>query len=467
MLLKENQMQTTSIDFLCKACSGKLLGIRDNDISGVKIDSREAASRDIFVCVVGEINDGHKFVEGAYGNGCRAFLMSDVSVAETMISAHDDVSVVLVPDTVKAFEQMAEGYLAQFNVKKLAVTGSVGKTTTKMLTAAVMGTKYRTICTQKNLNTNLGLSMTAFLADETTEAIVFEMGMDGKGQIAEDVSFIKPELAIITNIGISHMERLGSRDAIADAKLEIVSEFTDCDALIVNGDSDYLRTESEIRKRALNKSDFSVTIVKAPEKIVNKGLSGIEFDFEGQHCILPIIGEQNAIDACLAIKAGEHFGISLAEAAVGLSKVESTDRRLKAEKLGGVVLLDDSYNASPDSMKAGLAALSASEGKRKIAVLSDMYELGNAEEEGHFEVGRSVAENKIDMLIAVGENSSIYSQGVSSIKEAKTTVIELGTNRSAVELVLQILQEGDVVLVKGSNGTGISVVAEEIRKADI
>ena len=436
-----------------------------NDVTGVKIDSREASASDLFVCVVGEINDGHRFAESAYQNGCRSFLMSDESVSQDITAAHDDASVVLVPDTVKAFEKMAESYLEQFEIKKLAVTGSVGKTTTKMLTAAVMGSRYRTICTQKNLNTNLGLSMTAFLADETTEAIVFEMGMDGKGQIAEDVSFIRPELAVITNIGVSHMERLGSRDAIADAKLEIVSEFTDMSALIVNGDSDYLKTESEIRERALNKSAFSVTIVKAPGKLINKGLDGIEFEFEGTTYSLPIIGEQNAIDACLAIKAGEHFGIKPSEAAEALSKVQSTDRRLKVEKVGGAVLLDDSYNASPDSMKAGLAALAASEGKRKIAVLSDMYELGDAEEEGHFEVGQTVAKEGIDMLIAVGENSSIYSQGVSSIKGSKTTVIELGTNQSAVSLVLQILQDGDVVLVKGSNGTGVSVVAEEIRKA--
>ena len=460
-------MRKTSIEFLCDACKGRLSGNKDVVISDVKIDSREASEGDLFVCVKGEFNDGHRFAESAYGNGCRAFLMSDETAAKAMVGAHQDTAVILVPDTVRAFELMAETYLAQFDVRKLAVTGSVGKTTTKMLTAAVMGAKYNTICTQKNLNTNLGLSMTAFLADESTEAIVFEMGMDGKGQIAEDVSFIKPELAIITNVGVSHMERLGSRDAIADAKLEITSEFTDSSALIVNGDSDYLRTEDEIRSRALNKSDFSVTIVKVPEKVINRGLEGIEFEFEGNSYSLPIIGEQNAIDACLAIKAGEHFGVSPSEAARALLNVKSTDRRLKAEKIGGIVLLDDSYNASPDSMKAGLSALAASEGKRKIAVLSDMYELGEAEEEGHFEVGCAVARNGIDMLIAVGENSSLYSQGVSSIKNSKTTVIELGTNKSAVDMVLQLLQDGDVILVKGSNGTGVSVVAEEIRKADL
>ena len=155
-------MEKTSIEFLCDACSGKLLGDKAITVSGVRIDSREAGEGDLFVCVVGEINDGHKFAESAYGGGCRAFLMSDETTAVQMVETHKDSAVVLTKDTVKAFEEMADAYLRRFNVKKVAVTGSVGKTTTKMLTAAVMSSGYRTICTQKNLNTNLGLSMTAF-----------------------------------------------------------------------------------------------------------------------------------------------------------------------------------------------------------------------------------------------------------------------------------------------------------------
>ena len=459
-------MKALSVEYLCDACGGTILGTLDNTVSDVKIDSREASGGDMFVCIVGEFNNGHNYSVSAYENGCRVFLMSDRECASDLTVMHPDVSVILTEDTVKAFERIAEKYLSQFNVKKIAVTGSVGKTTTKMLTAAVMSSKYNTICTRKNLNTNLGLSLTALLADDKTQAIVFEMGMDGKGQIAEDVSFIKPDIAIITNIGISHMERLGSRDAIADAKLEITEQFTKDNTLIVNGDSEYLENEDEIRERALNKSPFSVKIVKAPEKVINKGLDGIEFEYGSYTYKLPIIGEQNAIDACLAIEAGICFGVSREDAAKALEKVESTDRRLKVETVGGVILIDDSYNASPDSMKAGLAALAAAKGKRKIAILSDMYELGDAEEEGHFEVGRAAAENRIDMLIAVGENSSIYSQGVSSVSGAKTTVIELGTNKSVLEMALNILCDGDVVLVKGSNGTKISEVAEGIRKAE-
>ena len=459
-------MIRTSINFLAKACNGKVLGQQEAFVENVKIDSREASEGDMFVCVVGEFNNGHDYADSAYQGGCRCFLMSDEFAAGELASKYPDASVILSDNTIDAFEKMAESYLAQFSVKKVAVTGSVGKTTTKMLTAAVLGSRYNTICTQKNLNTNLGLCLTCFMADKSTEAIVFEMGMDAKGQITEYVSFIRPELAIITNVGISHMERLGSRDAIADAKLEITGQFTESNALVVNSESDYLKTEEEIRDRSLNKNNYKIIFAKKPESISNNGLNGVEFELDGQKYNLPLIGEHNVIDAVLAIRAGQELGISPEEAAKGLAGVVSTERRLKAESVRGFMLLDDSYNASPDSMKAGLAALAAAEGKRKIAILSDMYELGDAEEEGHFEVGAAAAENNIDILIAVGENSSLYSQGVSSVKGTTCNVIELGTNRSAADLAMQLLREGDVVLVKGSNGTKVSEVAEFIRKGE-
>lgn len=456
-------MRATSLEFLAEACGGRLLGNTQQKVLDVKIDSRQASLGDLFVCVIGEFNDGHDYAEDALEGGCTMFLMSRQDVAESMVAEHGEAAVILAEDTVKAFEDMASAYLGQFDVRRAAVTGSVGKTTTKMLTAAVLGEKYNTICTKKNLNTNLGLCLTCFLADESTQAVVFEMGMDARNQISEYVRFIRPEVAIITNVGVSHMERLGSRDAIADAKLEIVEQFTPANTLVVNAKSDYLKTEEEIRTRAVNKTGFAIELVSAPEEIVNKGLDGVEFVYEGQNYFLPIPGEHNVTDAVLAITAGRCLGVDAASAAEGLAKVESTERRLKVEQIGNITLLDDSYNASPDSMKAGLAALASAKGKRKIAVLSDMYELGDAEEEGHLEVGRVAGEKNINLLIAVGENSSLYSAGVSASGSKVCNVIELESKESAGELVLQILREGDVVLVKGSNGTKISEVAEKIR----
>jgi len=458
-------MIQTKVQVLSDYCGGILKGNLENIVFDIKIDSREAKTGDMFVCIVGENNDGHKYWKSSYDNGCRVFLMSNEEIANEA-AGMVDASIILVDDTIKAFELMATKYLEKYDILRVAVTGSVGKTTTKMLTAAVLSTKYNTICTQKNLNTNIGLCLTAFLADEKTEAIVFEMGMDDRHQISEYVSFIHPQIALITNIGISHLERLGTRDDIANAKLEITECFDETNTLIVNRDSDYLKTEEEIRERCTNKSKFNV--VFAGSECINDLTStqnGIEFSFDGQLITLPLLGEHNAIDASLALSCAKILKLDLEKCADSLSKVMATERRLKVEQLAnGVMLLDDSYNASPDSMKAGLKALRSVKSKRRIAVLAPMFELGSEELNGHLEVGHAVGENKVNILIAVGDLAIYYVEGLNGY--GTTTAISVEDNESAMDILDQILKEGDAVLVKGSNGTKVSEVAEYLRNPD-
>ena len=453
-------MKSTDIAFLADACGGRVSGNTQLYIDNVKIDSRACGQGDLFVCIVGEKNDGHDYIMKAYDQGCRAFLVSET------VEEQEGAAYIHVEDTNLAVRLMAQAYLAQFPVIKIGVTGSVGKTTTRMLTAAVMSAKYRTVCTQKNLNTHLGLCLTCFLADDSTQCVVFEMGMDRKNELAEYVEWVRPQLAIITNVGVSHMERLGSRDAIADAKLEIVNKFTEDNILIVNSFSDYLKTEEEIRKRAVNKKHFRIVSVGRDlcyEGLKNRGSDGIEFYVNGVKFELPLLGEHNALDACLAIACGKEFGITEQQAAEALSKVEANERRLKAEDINGVLLMDDSYNASPDSMKAGIAALEGVAAKRRIAVLSDMLELGGAEDSGHIEVGRFAAEHGVDILIATGKKKEHYFRGVLESGITRTSTIGLDDLASVKDLVLQIVRPGDAVLVKGSNSTQIGQVAEHIR----
>ena len=454
-------MKSTDIAFLADACGGRISGNTHIYINDVKIDSRACGPGDLFVCIVGEKNDGHDYAAKAYALGCRAFLVSEP------VDEFEEAAYIHVEDTNLAIRLMAQAYLAQFPVIKIGVTGSVGKTTTRMLTAAVMSAKYRTVSTQKNLNTHLGLCLTCFLADDSTQCIVFEMGMDRKNELAEYVEWVMPQLAMITNVGVSHMERLGSRDAIADAKLEIVNKFTENNTLIVNSFSDYLRTEEEIRERAVNKNRFKIISVGRDlryEKLKNKGNDGIEFYVNGVKFALPLIGEHNAVDACLAIACGKEFGITEEQASEALSKVQANERRLKAEDIDGVLLMDDSYNASPDSMKAGLAALEGVEAERRIAVLSDMLELGGAEDSGHIEVGKFAAEHGVDILIATGKKKEFYFRGVLESGITRTSTIGLDDLTSVKDLVLQIIRPGDAVLVKGSNSTQIGQVAEHIRQ---
>ncbi len=454
-------MRATKLGMLADACSGILTGDAQMTVCDVKIDSRACVPGDLFVCVVGENKDGHDYINSAYEKGCRCFLVSrDMKI--------EGASFIKVEDTKAAFAKMAEAYLNQFSLRKIAVTGSVGKTTTKMLTAAVMQSRYNTISTQKNLNTDLGTCLTAFMVDETTQAVVFEMGMDKSGEIAGYVSWIKPEVALITNIGISHLERLGSRDAIADAKLEVVNEFTDKNVLIVNGDSDYLRTRQEIRERAKNKSKFQIIIIGKDKDIElsnvkNDGANGISFKINDTLFKLPLIGEHNAIDAALAVACGTYFGISLGTAAKALENVIATDKRLQSERLGDILLIDDSYNASPDSMMAGISALAGVRARRRILVLGDMLELGSEDASGHVAVGRFAAEKEIDVLIAIGNKKDYYRQGILEAENGRCIFVPLENLDAARTYLKELLRKDDAVLVKGSNSTRVSELAQFIR----
>lgn len=453
-------MKPSSMQFLSDACNGIIDGDPNALVSNIKIDSRDCGPGDLFVCIVGEKNDGHRFADTAFRQGCRSFLVSE----DLHIEGADFIR---VDDTLKALQKMAEAYLGQFSVRKVAVTGSVGKTTTKMLTAAVMASKFNTITTQKNYNSEIGLALTAFMVDDTTEAAVFEMGMDEAGQLARKVKWVKPQVAIITNVGISHLERLGSRDAIADAKLEIVGEFTEENTLIVNAQSDYLTTHAEIRARAKNKEHYHIVSVGEDliiEDAKSIGIDGITFRIKGVDFRLPLIGMHNAVDAALAVACGIQYGIPISAAAKALSGVIATEKRLKIEKISGIILIDDSYNASPDSVRAGIAAIADVRARRRILVLSDMLELGYEADAGHKAVGKFAANQGIDMILACGDKKDYYRQGVLEAgNDARCTFLGFDTISDLEEYLKGLLKEGDSVLVKGSNSTGISKAAEYIR----
>ncbi len=453
-------MKPSELKFLSDACGGILKGNPGTLVKNIKIDSRECGEGDLFVCIVGEKNNGHDFIRSAFDQGCKSFLVSeDVHM--------EGADFICVDDTVKALQRMAEGYLNQFSVRKIAVTGSVGKTTTKMLTAAVMSSRFRTVATPKNYNSEIGLCLTAFLVDDTTEAVVFEMGMDEAGQLARKVKWVRPQVAIITNVGISHLERLGSRDAIADAKFEIVGEFTEENTLIVNAQSDYLKTHAEIRARTKNKKHYHIVSVGEDliiEDAKSLGIDGITFKIKNVEFKLPLIGMHNAVDAALAVACGIQYGVSISTAAKVLSDVVATEKRLKIEKISGIILIDDSYNASPDSVRAGIAAIADVRARRRILILSDMLELGYEADAGHKAVGKFAANQGIDMILACGDKKDYYRQGVlEADRDARCTFLGFDTIGDLEKYIKGLLKEGDSVLVKGSNSTGISKAAEYIR----
>ncbi len=464
-------MRSTELKFLAEACGGELRGRQDTIVTGVGIDSRSVGEGDLFVCVKGPSNDGHRYIGQAYERGCRCFLVSDEEEAEAQLKDREDWALVLAEDSQYAFEMMAGAYVDQFDLIRIGVTGSTGKTSTKALCAAVMSAKYRTVCSKKNYNTHLGIAMTCFLADETTEALIIEMGMDRKDELYDYCKWVRPHAALITNVGVVHMEYIGSREGIAEEKLKITSFLKPCQPLIYNCDSPFLSRE-EILKRS--SGNFRMIPVGEGEEalvrisdVEDRGMEGISFvltaDGVSQTFELPFLGLHNAHNGALAAALGLEYGISLSEAAEAMPKAEIEAKRLQVFHIGGAVLIDDSYNANPDSMASAMRTLASVRAERRIAVISDMRELGDAMNESHIGIGKLAADLGIDAMIAIGSMRAYYAEG-SRLSEKPVRFMSFETAEEAKDLLFSMIKPGDAVLVKGSLSTGIHLLAEELKK---
>jgi len=463
-------MKKTSISFLAEAGLGILKGNPSVFVKGCKIDSRQIEAGDLFIAIKGPTFDGHNYVEAAYQKGCRAFLLSEEKAANELLQNHSDVAAILVENVQDAFEKMAESYLNQFSLIKVGVTGSTGKTSTKAFAASVLASKYKTVCSQKNYNTHLGISLTAFLADESTEAIVFEMGMDTPNELHDYCKWVKPETALITNVGIVHMENIGSPEGIADEKMKITDFFAKENCLIYNCDSPFLNKE-EIKKRT--HTEFSLYPVGEGAEAVlklynakNKEAEGISFDLsfkeETQHFELPFLGLHNAHNAALAVALGLNYGISMQDAAKAFPNAKFEGKRLEVCKLKKGTLLDDSYNANPDSMASALKTLANFPAKRRIAVISAMRELGSLEEESHIAIGKLCSELNLDILIAIGQNKDYYAKGA-YLAGKNDNIYLFDDLKLAEDFIKKLLQEEDVLLIKGSLTTNVHNLASNLR----
>ncbi|MBR6014924.1 MAG: UDP-N-acetylmuramoyl-tripeptide--D-alanyl-D-alanine ligase, partial [Firmicutes bacterium] len=302
--------------------------------------------------------------------------------------------------------------------------------------------------------------------DEDTEAVVLEMGMSAFGEINYLVDIARPEVGVITNVGISHMEILGSREGILKAKLEITDFFGSDNLLIIYDDGDVLSRKSAAAKGSfrlqtagsLPDADFAIS------NVTDRGADGIEYDLTyggvKHHVSLPAPGVHNAGNATLALAAGLAMGVEIEKGIEGLQKLELTSGRLSIKEGSGVRVIDDTYNASPDSMKAGLSVLAATAGSRRVAILGDMYELGDDSESWHRQVGEAAAEKGIDLVVAIGENAKAIAEGAKG-KKGAGEVVHFAEKAEFIENLNTYIKKGDVILVKASRGMHM----EEIVKA--
>lgn len=455
-------MQRLTIQDIINATGGTLLsGDINTEFNSITTDSRKAGEGVLFIPLIGEKFDGHEFIKAAFDMGAAVVLTQKDT--EMLI----DKTIIKVEDTGKAFMDIAAYYKEKYRIPTVAVTGSVGKTTTKDMLYAALSEKYNTIKTPNNFNNEIGVPITVLMQEAEHEAAVTETGMNHFGELERLSGIVKPDAAVITNIGMSHIENLGSREGILKAKLEITTYFDENNTLIINGDDEYLSTISDDKKYKILRYgiDNPKNDVRA-EDIVNKGLNGVEFTAvvgDERHKVkVKLPGRHNVYNALAAICTGMVFGVRIEDSILGIAKCEYTAQRLEIEYHNDIEIINDCYNASPDSIKAALSIMPYSLQKRKVAVLGDVLEMGEYAKKAHYELGKEIIENKIDLLVTAGKNAREIARGAADL--GFTNSVSFDKTLGAANYVRDNIKNGDCVLVKASHGMHFEEVTAAIKE---
>lgn len=440
---------------------------------GVAIDSREVVAGGVFIAFPGDHFDGHDFLGEAIDHGARVLVVASEraeGLAVLDAAVRRGIAVIRVPDGKRALQQLAAWHRERTGATVIGVTGSSGKTTTKDLLLAVLSISMRVVATERNLNNEIGVPLTILRADSDTDAIVCEMGMRGAGQITDLTDIAAPDLGLITNVGTSHIELLGTRDAIAEAKGELAVALPADGALFLNGDDAYSGTIAGKTAAKVVTYGLSADADVRAENIELDEMSLPSFDLitEGgrvcERVALTLSGRHNVYNALAAAAVGLHLGVSPADVVRGLAEATVTGMRMEVfESARGIVVVNDAYNANPSSMRAALDTLASMAARnRRIAVLGDMAELGSLTELAHFELGGRVAELGIDVLVTVGERAKRIAEGATAGGMDTACVRPCVRAEEASEVLDDLLETGDVVLVKASRVMALERVVEGI-----
>lgn len=451
-------MKAISLHTLAEFCDGKLIVGCDSEIaSRVNTDSRNIQPGDVFFALKGEKFDAHDFIPQVAQAGAAAVIVS--RPPEVPVST--GCAVILVEDTLVAMQNLARHQRRLMNPLVIGITGSNGKTSTKDFTAAVLSSQYSVCATAGNLNNHIGLPLTILGMSEDQNCAVLEMGMNHAGEIAILVSVAEPNAAIITNIGVAHIEHLGSREAIALEKGTLAEAVPAGGVVVLNANDEFTPTiQSRCRATVLtagvNCGDVKATIHESTAQG-----SRFSLDFVGTSRIdafLPFPGEHMVANAALAAACAWHHGVSPEAIVSGLGQAKLTKGRVQLKTVRGIIFLDDSYNANPDSMRAGIRTLAEMKTPgRRIAVLGRMGELGAHAGQGHREVGVFAARSGLDAIFTVGDEAAQINDAASAERPDMTTKNFADCLQCAAAL-RQWLHTGDAVLLKGSRSAGMEQV---------
>lgn len=429
-------------------------------VQAVVTDSRAAGPGTVFVAIKGERVDGHDYAATALAQGALCI------VAEHPIEGVPAEKTALVENSLNAMIKIGGNYRAQYHPMVLGVTGSVGKTTTKEFCAAVFSAFGETLKTEGNQNNELGVPNTLFRLDETTEYAVVEMGMDHMGDLHKLSLAAKPDAAIITCIGVSHIEHLGSRENILKAKMEICDGMAPGGVLVVNGDDDLLSkamVSRDLRKVTFGIDDRFAQVTAQNIESSTKGEKFLLCDKQnGEFSVfIPAVGRHNIYNALAAYTLATRQGLDPARAAAALENYQTTGLRQHLVEKNGMLVIEDCYNANPDSMRAGLealAALAAKRGGKRVAVLGDMLELGDISEAAHLEAGSIAAENGVTLLVTYGPWGERIAEGAKAA--GVPNVYHCTDKQDAAQLLAQQCTAGDTLLFKASRGMKFEEIFE-------
>ena len=458
-------MEYLTIKELILASEGKLVSKYNEDtiVNDIVIDSRKANENNAFVAIVGENLDGHNFINLAINQGCKTIIKNKNNNVDI---ENKEINVIEVNDTEIALGDIARFYKNKFEIPFIAVTGSVGKTTTRDMVYSTISEKYNSLKNVGNLNNQFGVPLTLFNLNKEHECAVIEMGMSGFNEIEYLANIVYPQIGVISNIGYSHVEHLGSRDGIFKAKMEITTNFDENSLLIVNGDDDCLKTlkgkdlvyklktfgfekDNDIYCESFNMDEESINFVAI-------------FDGKKEEFFIPTVGKHNIYNAMAAILVGLNLNMTIEEIKNGLKNFQCTKNRLDIIKKDKLTIIDSVYNAGIDSMIAALNILGRYK-NRRVAILGDMFEMGEFAEFGHRQVGKAALGN-VDILVAIGKDAEFIVKELKENDMNENNIYHFETKEEAIENLDKIINEGDIVLVKASRGMHLEKVVEYLNK---
>ncbi len=478
-------------------------GSEDVTVTGFSTNSKEGDEHTLFIPVIGERVDAHDFIKDAYQNGMRAAFWSREEINKEV----PDMAYIKVGNTVDALQKLGAWYREQFNIPVVGITGSVGKTTTKEMIAAALETKYNVLKTSGNMNGQIGLPQMMCRIEPEHDIAVIEMGMSIPGEMEKLTPIAKPETVVMTNIGVSHIGQLKTKENIRKEKLNIVNAFTEGSTLFVNGDDvllneifeEFGKNKSDDKEKTQNsiKIDISDATKSGLEKaeVDTFGLGSgctfyadqIEtcgektyFTFHGaymdekrgmvpveERVVLSVLGNHNVSNALAALAVAMKYGIEPAVAKTGLENYRPISMRGGIRNVNGITVIDDTYNASPDSMKSAIDVLTAlGNVKRRVAVLADILELGEISKECHRQVGEYIATQKVDEVITIGMEAAAIIEGIKE-HNSKIKVAHYDTREQAKEALEADLTSGDAVIFKGSRGMKLDQLVKDLFEKEV